>query len=311
MTLLSGLRARDQLRRQTKPLDALYCHPPEAAVLLGKYMKQTPTILSLDVTPISMDTLGPAYRHKRRSDAVEQAKKFLVKRSFERATHLVTFSHWAKDSLIEDYGISKQKITVNPSGVDLKRWNISEEERIISEVDLTARVLFVGNDFRRKGGEVLLQSAASMQGEWVVDIATNESTIPGANGIPCVQIHRGLKVGSPELLALYRKANMFVLPTLGDCSPWVILEAMAMRLPVVATPVGGIPELVIHGETGLLIPPNSMEALSEAIGELARDPKRRHVMGIAARQRVEKHFDSAQNYRTLIDLIKSIADAAR
>jgi glycosyltransferase involved in cell wall biosynthesis len=86
---------------------------------------------------------------------------------------------------------------------------------------------------------------------------------------------------------------------------------MAMRLPVIATPVGGIPELVIHGETGLLIPANSSEALIEAVHELDRDPKRRHVMGIAARQRVEKHFDSAQNYRNLINLIKSIADAAR
>ena len=52
LTLLSGFRARDQLQHQTRPFDALYCHTPEAAVLLGKYMKQTPTILSLDATPI-------------------------------------------------------------------------------------------------------------------------------------------------------------------------------------------------------------------------------------------------------------------
>jgi glycosyltransferase involved in cell wall biosynthesis len=311
LTLLSGFRARDQLQHQTKPFDALYCHTPEAAVLLGKYMKQTPTILSLDATPINIDSIGPAYRHKQRSDTVEHLKKFLIKRSFERAAHLVTFSHWAKDSLIDDYGVSRHKITVNPSGLDLKRWNVSNEERIVSEADPTARILFVGGDFRRKGGEVLLQSAAVMQEKWAVDIATNEPTISGANGIPNVQIHRGLKAGTPELLALYRKANIFVLPTLGDCSPWAILEAMAMRLPVIATSVGGIPELVIHGETGLLIPPDSSEALIAAVRELGRDPKRRHVMGIAARKRVEKYFDSAQNYRNLIDLIKSIADAGQ
>ncbi len=311
MTLLGGLRARDYLQRQSKPFDALYCHTPEAAVLLGKYMKRTPTILSLDVTPISMDSIGPAYRHKRRSDTVEHVKKFLVKRSFERAAHLVTFSHWAKDSLIDDYGVSKHKITLNPPGLDLKRWNISKEERAISEADLTARVLFVGGDFQRKGGDVLLQSAASMQEKCAVDIVTNESNIIGAAGIPTVHIHRGIKANAPELFAFYRKANIFVLPTLGDCSPWAILEAMAMRLPVVATPVGAIRELVIHGETGLLIPPNSAEALVEAIRELSGDQKRRHAMGVAARQRVEKYFDGAQNYRNLIDLIKSVADASR
>jgi glycosyltransferase involved in cell wall biosynthesis len=309
MTLLSGFRARAHLQCQTKPFDALYCHTPEAAVLLGKYMKQTPTILSLDATPANMDSIGPAYRHKRRSDTVEHVKKVLIKRSFERAAHLVTFSHWAKDSLIDDYGVSRHRITMNPPGLDLKRWNISKEERAISEADLTARVLFVGNGFQRKGGEVLLHSVASMQEKCAVDIVTNDPTILGPGGTSGVHIHRGLKAGTPELLALYRKANIFVLPTLGDCSPWVILEAMAMRLPVIATPVGGIRELVIHGETGLLIPPHSPEALIEAISELSRDQKRRHAMGIAARQRVEKYFDSAQNYRHLIVLIKSVADA--
>jgi glycosyltransferase involved in cell wall biosynthesis len=274
-------------------------------------MKQTPTILLLDATPINIDSIGSAYRHEQRSNVVEHVKKVMIKRSFERAAHLVTFSHWAKDSLISDYGISKHKITVNPPGLDLKRWNISEQERRIFEEDLTTRVLFVGGDFRRKGGELLLQSAASMRGKWVVDIVTNEPNISDVDRIPNVQIHRDLKAGSPELLALYRKANIFVLPTLGDCSPWAILEAMAMRLPVVATCIGGIPELVMHDETGLLIPRNSVEALLEAICELSRDARRRHVMGTAGRQRVEKYFDSAQNYRNLMDLIKVTVEAGR
>jgi glycosyltransferase involved in cell wall biosynthesis len=220
----------------------------------------------------------------------------------------VTLSHWAKDSLINDYGIPEHKVTVNALGIDLGRWNLGKEERTTSQENLALRILFVGGDFYRKGGEVLVQCAASMQREWTVDIVTG-GAVPSAEGLSNVGIQRVLKAGSPELLALYRKADIFTLPTLGDCSPWVIVEAMAMQLPVVATRVGGIPEVVIHGETGLLIPPNSPEALAEAIRELGKDPARRRAMGIAGRRRVEQYFDGTRNYRALIALIKSVADA--
>lgn len=308
LTLLSGFRAREQLQRHTEPFNALYCHTAEAAVLLGKYMKRVPTILSMDATPINMDSIGHTYGHDPGLKSVELMKHFLTKKSYQRAAHLVTFSRWAKDSLINDYGISEQKITVNAPGLDLDHWNISKGERANSYEDLMPRVLFVGGDFLRKGGETLVQCAASMQGKWMVDIVTSEP-IPSARGIPNLRIHRGLKTGTPELLALYRNANIFALPTLADCYSWVIMEAMAMRLPVVTTPIGGIPEIVVHGETGLLIPPNSPEALTEAICELGRDPERRRAMGLAGRQRVERYFDGARSYRELIALIKSVADA--
>ena len=307
-TLTYGLRARDQLQDHKQSFDALYCHTQEAAVLLWKYMKRIPTILSLDATPINFASVGAGYGRRKRSKAVERVKHFLIKRSFERAAHLVPWSCWAKDSLINDYGMPEQKITVNSPGLDLDLWSVANEERAYSQDDLLPRVLFVGGQFRRKGGEVLVQSAAAMQGGWAVDIVTTEP-IASAEGIPNLRIHRDLKTGTSELLALYRRANIFVLPTLGDCTPWVIMEAMAMRLPVITTPVGGILELVIHGETGLLIPPNSPEALTGAIRELSNAPERRRAMGDAGRRRVEQYFDGSRSYRELVGLIKSIADA--
>jgi glycosyltransferase involved in cell wall biosynthesis len=303
-TLLSGFRAKDHLLAQTDALDVLYCHTQEAALLLGKYMKRTPTILSMDATPINMDSIGRAYGHIAGTGSVERVKHFLTKKAFHRAGHLVTFSQWAKNSLIQDYQVPEQKITVIAPGVDVSRWSVFQPDR---EVDLSPRVLFVGGDFRRKGGDVLVQCAQSMPGDWTVDIITSEF-VPSAEGLPGTRIHLGLKADTPELLALYRKANIFVLPTIADCSPLVILEAMAVGLPVIATRVGGIPEMVIHGETGLLIPPNSPEALSEAIRELAKDPMRRRAMGIAGRDRIEKYFDGPRNYRALIALIKTVAD---
>ena len=303
-TLLSGFRARDHLLRQKSTFDALYCHTQEAALLLGKFMKRIPTILSMDATPINMDSIGHAYGHFAGTGVGERVKHFLTKQAFHRAAHLVTFSQWAKDSLIQDYEIPEQKITVNSPGVDMARWSTNLAER---QNDQAARALFVGGDFRRKGGDVLIQSARSMPGSWSVDIVTSNA-VPSAEGLPGVQIHRGVKPDSPELLALYRKANIFVLPTLGDCSSLVVVEAMGMGLPVIATRVGGIPELVIHGETGLLIPPNSPESLSEALRELGNNPVRRRAMGIAGRRRVEKCFDGPTNYRALIALIKAVAD---
>ncbi len=303
-TLLSGFRARDYLLEQDDGLDALYCHTQEAGLLLGKFMKRIPTILSMDATPMNMDSIGHAYGHFAGTGAVERVKHFLTKKTFHRAAHLVTFSQWAKTSLTQDYGICAQKITVNSPGLDVTRWNLREPK---NQDDPSARVLFVGGDFRRKGGEVLLKVAASMPKNWTVDIATNE-VVSSAQGIAGVRVHLGLEADSAELLALYSNANIFVLPTLADCHSLVIVEAMAMGLPVIATRVGGIPEIVIDGETGLLIPPNSPEALSEAIRVLCDDPVRRRAMGIAGRRRVEKSFDGPRNYRALITLIKEVAD---
>jgi glycosyltransferase involved in cell wall biosynthesis len=82
---------------------------------------------------------------------------------------------------------------------------------------------------------------------------------------------------------------------------------MAMELPVIATPVGAIAELVVHGETGLLIEAGSSQALAGAISWLAANPEHRQAMGLAGRRRVEKYFDGSRNYRELIALIKSVA----
>jgi glycosyltransferase involved in cell wall biosynthesis len=307
LTALSAFRAREQLQRQTKPFNALLCHTPEAALFLGKYMDQIPTILSMDSTPINMDSIGHGYGHRARLQSIERVKHFLTTKCFRRASHLVTWSRWAKDSLINDYGLSEQRITVNPPGVDLAFWKLNKKELANSQDDELPRVLFVGRDFRRKGGETLMQCAASMKGKCVFDIITKDP-IPSAQGNPDVRIHRGLKPDTPELLALYRDANIFVLPTSADCYSLVAIEAMAMRLPVVTSPVGGIPEIVVHGETGLLIPPNEPEALARAIRALTEDPTRRRAMGDAGRARVEQHFDGARNYGQMIALIKSIAD---
>ncbi len=92
----------------------------------------------------------------------------------------------------------------------------------------------------------------------------------------------------PAILAC---ADLFVLPSVEEGIPLTILEAMATGLPVVATPVGGNPEVVVPNETGLLVPPQSPQRLAEALLTLVREPSRARRMGAAGRKRVEQLFD--------------------
>ncbi len=99
-----------------------------------------------------------------------------------------------------------------------------------------------------------------------------------------------------EVLELLRESDLFCLPARiaadgdRDGLPNVVLEAMSQELPVVATPVGAIPEAVVHGRTGLLVPPENPAALAEALLALARDPVRRRELGRAGRVRVAEQF---------------------
>lgn len=93
-----------------------------------------------------------------------------------------------------------------------------------------------------------------------------------------------------RLPSYYSNADLFVLPSLREGFPLVLVEAMACGLPVVATRVGGIPEVVEEGLTGLLVPPNDSRALAEAVNSLLDDPQRMRSMGAKGRQRVMEHF---------------------
>jgi hypothetical protein len=89
-----------------------------------------------------------------------------------------------------------------------------------------------------------------------------------------------------------------------DVFPTVILEAMASARPVVSTRLAGIPELVIHGETGMLTPPGDSTALAEMLGKLVCDPDLRLRLGHAARARIERHFRVEQTVAPLVQMLE-------
>jgi glycosyltransferase involved in cell wall biosynthesis len=124
-----------------------------------------------------------------------------------------------------------------------------------------------------------------------------------ALGLAEVVIFAGSRGDVPEILAAL---DLFVLPSLWEGLPNAVLEAMAAGLPVVATAAGGTPEVVVDGETGLLVPPGDVTALAEAIERLLRDPGLRRKMGEAGRKRVEGHFTIEQTVAQTVALYETL-----
>ncbi len=309
-TLRASLLARSAASAacKTGSLDGLFFHTQVTSLLSVHLMSRVRSVVSLDATPINVDTVGAAYGHApSRSGVFEKFKNRLNKRSFQSARHLITWCDWARDSLIRDYGVPERKVTVIPPGVDLGRWQF---DRFASQGAGLTRLLFVGGDFRRKGGELLLDVfMKSLADKCELHIVTRDPV--ETLGLKNVCVHRGLTSNAPELLELFAQADVFVFPTLGDCLPIAVMEAMAAELPVVATRVGALSEEVVDGTTGFLIEPGDREALADRVLNLARDADLRRQMGWAGRRRAEQKFNGATNYRAVLQLYKRCVDGQR
>ncbi|MBK5222586.1 MAG: glycosyltransferase family 4 protein [Acidimicrobiia bacterium] len=311
-TVRSGLRARRAVARAdgSRLLDALFVHTQVPAVLLGKWLDRIPTVVSLDATPRQYDELGSFYQHRVGGPEVERLKWVANRRALRRAWAIVTWSEWARSGVIEDYGIEPDKVLVVPPGVRVEEWR-----RLPSAAGprTEVRILFVGGDLERKGGDLLVASCRTLRAELarsggpeidlVVDLVTQTPIDPD----PGVVVHHGLTANSPELRALYHHADIFCLPTLGDCLPMVLAEAGAAGLPLVSTDVGAISEIVRDGDTGLLVPPSDQAALTVALRRLVHDGGERVRMGANAAELVAREHDATTNVGRIIDLLVDAA----
>lgn len=270
------------------------------APLKRRALGRTPWMYDFDSTPIQRDQMETYTQH---TDAkpVARLKWWLMRDLFHSATRLQAWSHWAKQSVVDDYGVPEDRIVVNPPGVDLARWRPRPDAR---ERRRPAQVLFVGGDFRRKGGEVLLDWFRTQNPDEVeLQIVTREQ-VSSARG---VHVHRDMQPNSEQLRALYHQCDVFVLPSLGECFGIATVEAMATGLPVVVTNVGGTADIVEHGRNGYLVTPNSVGELSLSIDAILGDDARRSWMGLQARRIAEVRFDLETNAKRTIDELKRMA----
>jgi len=296
--------ARDglQARMARGPLDGIFIHTQVTALKSTEIMHRVPTIVSLDATPRQFDREGAAYGHQRSAEVIEAFKRQVNMRAFAAASRLVTWCKWASYSLTAEYDVPADKIDVIPPGVDLTIFR----PLLIAKGSNPVRVLFVGADFERKGGPDLV-AAAQLLGDAVeLDIVT-ASDVPAMPAGVKARVHRNLKPQSEELVSLYRRANIFAMPSRGDCMPQAVAEALGCGLPVVATKVGAIPEMVNDQQNGYLVPTRDPRALAAAIGSLVSSPSRRTALGRSSRLLAEQQFDATKNNRRIFQLMREMA----
>lgn len=184
------------------------------------------------------------------------------------------------------------------------------------------RILSVGRLAEEKGHEYLLQALVLMRdrGRSFQCVIVGGADKPSAADYErrlrelrrTLQLEDSVRLAGAlpfdQVLEEYARADLFALPSIvaadggRDVTPNALIEAMAMRLPVVATSITGIPEIVEHRGSGILIPPRNAEALAQALLEIADSPQLAEHLGRNARRRVGQRFDIHQNVRRYVDL---------
>jgi D-inositol-3-phosphate glycosyltransferase len=228
---------------------------------------------------------------------------------FSFADRLVAVSNAVARNLIQWYGIDGSKISVVHNGVDTRLFAPSSKEEAKRSVGLenTRVVLFVGRLSPIKGIDYLMKAAQTILDEF------DDVTFLFVGGVP--KFMRGHQANPQGLLAdinksyndanrlrflgaipnnllpvYYSAADLVVTPSLYEAAPKVILEAMACGTPVIATNVGGIPEVISDGVNGLLVPPADSMALSRALSLLLRDDPLRLELGDKAEKTISEQF---------------------
>jgi glycosyltransferase involved in cell wall biosynthesis len=226
--------------------------------------------------------------------------------------------------------VAPAKVTVVPNGVDLAEWDPSRFPRgaFRAEAGLPPEDLlvgFTGNLIPRKGIDVLVRAAARvLEGRRGVTFAAVGRVPVGAPEdylASCTDLARRLGIGErfrfagfrADVRPAVRDFDVLVLPSLQEPFGRSIIEAMALGAPVVASRVGGVPEIIGDGREGLLVAPGSAEELAAAIGRLLDAPGLRADLARRARERVEREFDVVRLTRRVEDLLLEAcggADAA-
>jgi glycosyltransferase involved in cell wall biosynthesis len=247
---------------------------------------------SLARVPLVISSVRVMGGEKTYYHTIEKITSFMV-------NHYITVSESVKAHLVRTAGIPERKITTIYNGIALNDHSAAShaEQQPPSGLKADDRlVLTVGRLHRQKGYDVLIRAFAQVRKEYstlqllIIGEGEEENSLKNlAKSLDLTDqvIFAGLRLDSDRIFPL---AELFVLPSLWEGMPNAVLEAMAAGKPVVATDVGGVPELVLHGETGLLVPPGDPDALARAILDLCADPVKAHTMGEAGRVRVHEHF---------------------
>ncbi|HVB31823.1 MAG TPA: glycosyltransferase family 4 protein [Gemmatimonadaceae bacterium] len=263
--------------------DVLHFHTQATAFASVRRMRRTPSIVSIDITQRLASVEVPA-GFRRWQYAACAARDRTV---FRAARAIVATSRWAVADLARELPECADRVHVMPYPVPLDGFDAAWGQ-VRAARQGQPRVLFMGGDFPRKGGWNLLDAwrTANLgevaQLRVVTDWPLTADRLP-----PGAELRSGIRSYTPEWFALWREADIFVLPTTGEAFGMVFQEAAAAGLPSIGTNLNAIPELVVPGETGMLVPVGDVRALAEALRHLIDRADVRRAMGAAARHRIE------------------------
>jgi len=229
--------------------------------------------------------------HDLRGRTLQKLDKLLEGFFFYLADIIISVSNSTREEIVK-LKIPSDKIIIIPNGFDRPPETISR-----SNDPQQLHCLFVGTCYERKGVEYLLAAFRDLRrNDVVLDLAgdlNNDSKYSNRMiklakewDIQDRVIFHG-RIPESKLWELYANADIFVLPSLWEGFGVVLLEAMAFGLPVIATDVGAIPDIVVDGYSGILIPPRDSKSLTDALQRLVEDPLKRKSLGEGGRSKMK------------------------
>jgi glycosyltransferase involved in cell wall biosynthesis len=234
-----------------------------------------------------------------------------------RLDHAIAVSQSTMAAWAARPAMSTAKLSVIPNGVDVEEYRrqcapAAARATLGLPADGGPVLSVVGRLEEQKGHRYLLEAFAGVlqQVPGARLVFAGDGTLRGA------LIEQAKALGVDEhvhflghckgVQTVLDASDVFVLPSLWEAMPFALLEAMAAGLPVVATAVAGVPELVVEGQTGFLVPPANANALRDALLRTLQTPDGGRNLGAAGRQRVQEHFSLQSMLMQTQDLYRKL-----
>ena len=271
---------------------------------LHTHFSSTVALLLVKIFPVSYSATihGP--------EEFDDAVGFHLAPKVAGARFLCTISQYARSQLMRASRPEHwHKIEVSPLGVDPAIF----APRPPRHDPAVFEILSVGRLAPAKGFAILIEAVAQLVKEgrsnirlriaggglehaalsqWIAQHGVTQQVFLEG---PCSQ---------EKVLQMYRETDLFALASFAEGVPVVLMEAMSMNIPCVATWITGVPELIRHGEDGWLVPPSDPTVLAEAIAYLIDRPELREQLGTSARKRVEERYHLAKNAALLAQIFR-------
>lgn len=222
----------------------------------------------------------------------------LINYSLNKADHVITCSEALKKTIVS-FGYERDKVTAIPNGVDTDVFRPMEKEkcRKLYELPEDATIcLYAGRIHPMKGIKEIITSAG--ENPDVLFVLGGPGIIP-KHPKNCLFLG---DISPDKMPGLMNTADFLILPSYSEGFGLVLIESLACEVPVIASNVGGCPEIIGKEDFGALIPPHDSYALSESIRDLTDDPRRRRIMGLKGRKDVIIRYDSKRMAEKMIKI---------